>query len=168
MESLRDFLKSLRFIVNLSSFPKSYLSHELTLMERLGYCEDFFWRRESWEWLESTDFWPHDFYNIDSDSIGLFTIHCFIPCHVTKMKTYFMRFCTSSMKMYRLTNLLSHDLYNMDTNIELFAFYWCFTGQVTISVTVATILTIRLWAFTDPDASSNSIFTESFAFFKVF
>ena len=41
MESLRDFLKSLRFIVNLSRIPKSYLSYELTLMERLGYCEDF-------------------------------------------------------------------------------------------------------------------------------
>ena len=41
LESLRDFLKSLRFIVNLSRIPKSYLSHELTLMERLGYCEDF-------------------------------------------------------------------------------------------------------------------------------
>ena len=41
MESLRDFLKSLRFIVNLSRIPKSYLSHELTLMERLGYGKDF-------------------------------------------------------------------------------------------------------------------------------
>ena len=35
LESLRDFLKSIRFI------PKSYLSYELTLMERLGYYEDF-------------------------------------------------------------------------------------------------------------------------------
>ena len=42
LESLRDFLKSLRFIVNLSRIPKSYLSHhELTLIERVGYCEDF-------------------------------------------------------------------------------------------------------------------------------
>ena len=34
LESLRDFLKSLRFIVNLLMIPKSYLSHELILMER--------------------------------------------------------------------------------------------------------------------------------------
>ena len=40
LESLRDFLKSLRFIVNLSRIPKSYLSHELTLMKRLSNCED--------------------------------------------------------------------------------------------------------------------------------
>ena len=41
LESLRDLLKSLRFMINLSRILKKYLSYELTLMEKLDYYEDF-------------------------------------------------------------------------------------------------------------------------------
>ena len=46
LESLKDFFKSLGFMVYLSRIPKSYLSHELPLMERLRYCEDFWTQRK--------------------------------------------------------------------------------------------------------------------------
>ena len=45
---MRDFLKSLGLMANLSRIPKSYLFLELTLMERLGNQEDFLDTQKAW------------------------------------------------------------------------------------------------------------------------